>query len=135
MTKSIATASINRETAVALIDAAIAAARAIGIPAAVAVVDATDGSVLVEASGSEPLLSDASGCTIATTTTSGYDLSSPAGVSRFETGDTALSLALDGAAVAVERDGRLALAGSDPDASTDPIDLGPSGRTVHFTQA
>ena len=41
MTKSIATASINRETAVALIDAAITAARAIGIPAAVAVVDAT----------------------------------------------------------------------------------------------
>ena len=34
MTKSIATASINRETAVALIDAAIAAARTIGIPAA-----------------------------------------------------------------------------------------------------
>ena len=42
MAKSIATASINRETAVALIDAAIAAARAIGIPAAVAVVDALD---------------------------------------------------------------------------------------------
>jgi len=41
MTKSIATASINRATAVALIDAAIAAARAIGIPAAVAIVDAT----------------------------------------------------------------------------------------------
>ena len=36
MTKSIATASINRETAVALIDAAVAAARTIGIPAAVA---------------------------------------------------------------------------------------------------
>jgi hypothetical protein len=41
MTKSIATASINRETAAALIGAAIAAARVIGIPAAVAVVDAT----------------------------------------------------------------------------------------------
>ena len=41
MTKSIATASINRETAGALIDAALIAARAIGIPAAVAVVDAT----------------------------------------------------------------------------------------------
>ena len=45
MTKSIATASINRETAVALIDAALAAARAIGIPAAVAVVDATGNPV------------------------------------------------------------------------------------------
>ena len=41
MTKSIAAASINRETAVALIGAAIAAARVIGIPAAVAVVDAS----------------------------------------------------------------------------------------------
>ena len=40
--KSIATASINRETAVALIDAALAAVRAIGIPVvAVAAVDAT----------------------------------------------------------------------------------------------
>ena len=39
--KSIATASINCAAAVALIDAAIAAARGIGIPAAVAVVDAT----------------------------------------------------------------------------------------------
>ena len=39
--KSIALASINREAAVALIDAALAAAREIGIPAAVAVVDAT----------------------------------------------------------------------------------------------
>ena len=27
------------------------------------------------------------------------------------------------------------LAGSDPDESADPIDLGPWGRTVHFTQA
>jgi hypothetical protein len=101
----------------------------------IAVVDATDGSVLAESSGSEPLFSDASGCTVATTTPSGYDLVSAEGVSQFETDDTALALSLDGAAVAVERDGRLALAGSDPDAATDPIDLGPRGRTVHFTQA
>jgi hypothetical protein len=38
-------------------------------------------------------------------------------------------------ALAVERDGRLVLVGSDPDASAEPIDLGPRGRTVHFTQA
>jgi hypothetical protein len=101
----------------------------------IAVVDTTDGSVLVEASGAEPLLSDASGCIVVTTTASGYDLSSPDGVSRFETDDTVLSLSLDGAALAVERAGRIALVGSDPDASTDPIDLGPRGRTVHFTQA
>jgi hypothetical protein len=101
----------------------------------IAVVDTTDGSVLVEASGSEPLLSDASGCTVTTTTPAGYDLLSAEGVVRFETDDIALALSLDGAALAVERDGRIALAGSDPDTSTDPIDLGPRGRTVHFTQA
>lgn len=39
--KSIATASINREAALSLIDAALDAARKIGIEAAVAVVDAT----------------------------------------------------------------------------------------------
>ena len=100
----------------------------------IAVVDTTDGSVLAEASGSEPLFSDASGCTVATTTPSGYDLVSAEGVSQFETDDTPRALSLDGAAIAVERDGRLALAGSDPDASTDSIDLGPRGRTVHFTQ-
>jgi len=101
----------------------------------IAVVDTTDGSVLAEAIGSEPLFSDASGCTVATTTPSGYDLLSAEGVSQFETDDTTRSLSLDGAAVAVERDGRLVLAALDPDSSTDPIDLGPRGRTVHFTQA
>lgn len=101
----------------------------------IAVVDTTDGSVPVEASGSEPLLSDASGCVVATTTPSGYNLLSSENVRQFETDDTALSLSLDGAALAVERDRRLALVGSDPDESTDPIDLGPRGRTVHFTQA
>jgi hypothetical protein len=101
----------------------------------IAISDTNDGSVLVEASGSEPLLSDASGCTVATTTPSGYDLLSAEGVSRFETDDTAVALSLDGAALAVERNGRLVLTGSDPDASTDPIDLGPRGRTVHFTQS
>jgi hypothetical protein len=105
------------------------------VDAQIAVIDTNDGSVLVEASGSEPLLSDASGCTVATTTPSGYDLLSADGVTRFETDDTAVALSLDGAALAVERDGRLVLTGSDPDASTDPIDLGPRGRTVHFTQS
>jgi hypothetical protein len=101
----------------------------------IAVVDTTDGSVLVEASGSEPLLTDASGCTVAATTPAGYDLLSAEGVSAFETDDTPRSLSLDGQALAVERDGRLVLIGSDPDESAEPIDLGPRGRTVHFTQA
>ena len=101
----------------------------------ITVADTIDGSVLAEASGTEPLFSDASGCTVVATAPSGYELLSAEGVSQFQTDDTARSLSLDGAAVAVERDGRLALTGLDPDASTDPIDLGPRGRTVHFTQA
>jgi hypothetical protein len=104
------------------------------IESQIAVIDTTDGSVLVEAGGAEPLLADASGCTVATTTPSGYEVLSAEGVNPFETDDIARSLSLDGAALAVERDGRLALASSDPEAPTDPIDLGPRGRTVHFTQ-
>ncbi len=100
----------------------------------IAVVDTIDGSVLVEASGSEPLLSDASGCIVGAATASGYDLMSQDGVRQFQTTDDALALSLDGAAVAVEREGRLALIGTSPEESTDPIDLGPLGRTVHFTQ-
>ena len=103
----------------------------------IAVVDMTDGSVLVEAAGDEPLLSDASGCIVGTTTPLGYDLMNPAGVQQVQTDDTALALSLDGAAIAVERDGRLVLDGTGlgdapPD---DPVDLGPRGRTVHFTQS
>ncbi len=56
MTKSIATASINRETAVALIAAALAAARSIGIPAAVAVVDATGNLRAFERTDDAPFL-------------------------------------------------------------------------------
>ena len=100
----------------------------------IAVIDVADGSVLVEASGAEPLLPDASGCVLAVTTSSGYDLVSESGVRPFRTADTALSLSPDGAAIAVERDGRLALVGTGPDEQPDPIDLGPRGRTVHFTQ-
>jgi hypothetical protein len=101
----------------------------------IAVVDTTDGSVLVEASGTVPLLSDASGCIVAASTPSGYDLMSQDGVSQFQTDDTALGLSLDGGSLAVERDGRTVLIGTNPDDTDDPIDLGPLGRTVHFTQS
>ena len=101
----------------------------------IAVVDTNDGSVPAEASGAEPLLSDASGCIVAITTPSGYDLLTPDEVRRITTDDIALSLSLDGAVVAVERDARVVLVSSESDDTTDPIDLGPRGRTVHFTQA
>lgn len=54
--KSIATASINRAAAVALIEAALAAARDIGIPAAVAVVDATGNLRAFERTDDAPFL-------------------------------------------------------------------------------
>jgi hypothetical protein len=103
----------------------------------VAVVDTTDGSVLVEAVGSAPLLADASGCVVAASTASGYDLLSSAGVQQIQTDGTALALAPDGAALAVERDRRVFLESTGLDGSTpdEPIDLGPRGRTVHFTQS
>jgi hypothetical protein len=55
-------------------------------------------------------------------------------VRQFQTDDIALSLSLDGAAIAIERDRRIALVSTDPAESTGPIDLGPIGRTLHFTQ-
>jgi uncharacterized protein GlcG (DUF336 family) len=55
-TKSIATASINREAAALLIDAALEAARAIGIPAAIAVVDATGNLRAFERTDDAPFL-------------------------------------------------------------------------------
>jgi uncharacterized protein GlcG (DUF336 family) len=55
-TKSIETASINRLSAVALIDAAIRAAQEIGIEAAVAVVDATGNLRAFERTDGAPFL-------------------------------------------------------------------------------
>ncbi|MCP3474595.1 heme-binding protein [Bradyrhizobium sp. CCGUVB1N3] len=54
--KSIAMASINRDAAVALIDASIAAAKAIGIDAAVAVIDATGNLRAFERTDGAPFL-------------------------------------------------------------------------------
>mgnify|MGYP006877670927 CR=1 FL=1 len=56
---------------------------------------------------------------------------------QIQTGDTALALSLDGAAVAIERDGRVFLetTGLGDSTSDEPIDLGPRGRTVLFTQS
>jgi hypothetical protein len=105
--------------------------------AQIAVIDVTDGSVLVEAAGSEPLVADASGCIVGATTSDGFDLLSSDGVRRFRNDDVLLALSLDGTVVAAERDGRVVLldTGLDDPSSEHPIDLGPRGRSVHFTQA
>jgi hypothetical protein len=103
-----------------------------------AVIDTTDGSVVVEASGTEPVHADASGCVVGATTPNGFDVMSSDGVQQSAADDLLLAVSLDGAVVAVERSGRVLLVevGSDGDRSEDdPIDLGPSGRTVHFTQS
>jgi hypothetical protein len=103
----------------------------------IAVIEATDGSVLVEAVGAEPLVADASGCIVGAATADGFDLLSSDGVRRFTDDDTLLALSLDGEVVAAERDGRVVLlaTGLDDEASQQSIDLGPQGRSVHFTQS
>ena len=105
--------------------------------AEVAVVDITDGSILVEADGTEPLLADASGCIIGTSTSAGFDLLSRDGVQRYRTGETLQALSLDGLTAAVVREGRIIMldTAAGADSTGDPIDLGPQGRTVHFTQS
>jgi hypothetical protein len=103
----------------------------------IAVIDVIDGSVLVEAAGAEPLITDASGCIVAATTSDGFVLLSGDGVQQFGNDDTLLALSLDGEVVAAERDGRVVLLGTglDDAPSEEPIDLGPQGRSVHFTQS
>lgn len=103
----------------------------------IAVIDLTDGAVLVEAAGSEPLLTDASGCIAGTSTSDGYDVMSADTVQQFQTGDELLALALDGRSVVAERGSRVILLDTETEdpAPEDPVDLGPRGRTVHFTQS
>jgi hypothetical protein len=108
-----------------------------GSAAQITVVDATDGSVLVEAVGAEPLISDASGCVVAATTSNGFDVLSSDGVRQFGDDHSLLALSLDGRVVAAELDGRAVLLGTglDDAPSEEPIDLGPQGRAVHFTRS
>jgi hypothetical protein len=104
--------------------------------AQIAVIDVTDGSVLVEATGAEPLVADASGCIVGATTADGFEVLSSDGVRQFPDDGTLVALSLDGRVVAAERDGRIVLldTGLDDESSEEPIDLGPRGRSVHFTQ-
>ena len=100
-------------------------------------IDLTDGTIIAEAAGSEPVLTDASGCTAATSTSDGFDVIDADGVQQLQTGDTALAVSLDGTSVAAERSTRVVLVAVDAtdDTEPEPVDLGPRGRTVHFTQS
>jgi hypothetical protein len=102
----------------------------------ITVVALIDGAAVAEASGTGPLLSDASGCVVVVTTAEGYDVLTDDGVHPSENGDRPTAVAPDGEWVVAERDRRIVLVPADavqqPD--TDPVDLGPLNRTVHFAQ-
>ena len=102
----------------------------------VTVINSTDGAIEVEAGGIEPLVTDASGCIVGTQTATGFDLLSSNGVQQFQTDDALLAVSLDGRSVVTERDARVLLFDADNASdSQEPLDLGPRGRTVHFTQS
>lgn len=100
-------------------------------------IDLTDGTVIAEAAGTEPVLTDASGCSAATSTPDGFDMIDADGVQQIPTGDTVLAVSLDGTSVAAERSTRVIRLDVDAadDTEQEPVDLGPRGRTVHFTQS
>ncbi len=100
----------------------------------VVLVAVADGTTLNEADMTAPLFSTADGCTVASSATSGYQITSPDSVATVSVdGDNVLiGVSPDGAKVVLEIDGRLTLA--DASTATDTIDLGPGGRNVAFTQ-
>ena len=98
------------------------------------VVELATGAVVVEAeldaAADEPLFATADGCTIAAADPEGYRLVSADDVRRVPTDGELLGLSPDGAVVALELDRRLVLSSLD---DSEPVDLGPAGRTVRFT--
>jgi hypothetical protein len=100
----------------------------------IALVAFIDGSTLNEAEVTAPLFSTADGCTVASSTAGGYQITSPESVAAVTVeGDSVLvDLSPDGAKVVLEIGARLTLA--DAATATDTIDLGPRGRHVAFTQ-
>lgn len=92
-----------------------------------------DGSTLNEAEMTAPLFSTADGCTVASSTASGYQITSPESVATVSVEDDSVlvDLSPDGAKVVLEIGARLTLA--DAATAADTIDLGPRGRHVAFT--
>jgi hypothetical protein len=100
----------------------------------VALVAFEDGSTEKEAAMTAPLFSTADGCTVASLVATGYQITSPESVATADVeGVSAIGgLSPDGANIALEIEGRLAL--TDVATGSDTIDLGPAGRTVEFTR-
>ncbi len=100
------------------------------------VVDLADGSIVADASASAPTYADASGCTIAVTTSSGFDLITPDGSEPVQTSDTLVALAPDASTVVLAGAGRLTMVDAlATDPPMPPIDLGRQGRAVFFTRS
>ena len=117
-------------TCLALTEATTGGARALSI------VDLATGTIVAEAEldtdVDEPLFTTADGCTIAVADPEGYQLVTADDVRRVPVDGELLGLAPDGSVVALELDRRLVLSSSD---DSEPVDLGPAGRTMWFTDA
>jgi len=118
------TASTRGSTCVALIDQATDE---------LVIAELATGSIRAEAVSVGPFSSTADGCTIAAPTAEGFQLIDTSAVSAITTDGELVALSPDGAFVVLDLDNRLVLAPVDDVA--DPIDLGPSGRSVAFTNS
>ena len=124
------------------------------------IVDTVDAGVVAAEAEPTPLVTDASGCTIAIATSSGIQLMTGDGVEFVATDDTLIALTPDASQFVIERSGRLLLldvsvattdtaadegegegeSESESDEADDtgdgtaPIDVGREGATVHFTE-
>ena len=115
-------------TCVALSDGATASSEQVGIVAF------ADGSIVNEADMAAPLYPSADGCTIVSSTATGYQVTAVESVATVKSTGDLVGLSPDGAHVVVELDGRLALAATSAGIDDEPIDLGPTGRRVAFTR-
>jgi hypothetical protein len=100
----------------------------------VSLVAFADGSIVNEADMTPPLHSSADGCTIASSTATGYQVTAVESVATVTSTGDLVGLSPDGAQVVLELDGRLALAATSAGIDDEPIDLGPTGRRVAFTR-
>jgi hypothetical protein len=100
----------------------------------VAIVAFADGSVVNEADMTAPFYASADGCTIASSTSTGYQMTGVESVAAVTSTGDLVGLSPDAAQVVLELDGRLALTSTSAGIDDEPVDLGPTGRRVAFTQ-
>jgi hypothetical protein len=115
-------------TCVALSDGATASSERVSIVAF------ADGAVVNEADMAAPLFASVDGCTIVSSTAAGYQVTTVESVAAVTTAGDLVGLSPDGTQVVLELDGRLALAATSAGIDDEPVDLGPAGRRVEFTE-